>query len=553
MKGLRNSIRLAGAALCMGSSAACSDVSGVELKCKAAIDCTFTEGGFSLLIPAAAIPGGLDLKATRVTNPPDSATIVPGTSWDLQPEGTTFTPRAIVAVVVHDSLLSRVPGVRASELRVYRREGLAWVPVDSQSTDSTQRVVTARLSGFSTYTVMGVPATSVTIAPGQSTIVIGSTTPLTATVRSATNAVLPARVVEWSSSNDAVATVSSAGVVTGVSAGTVIITARSGTAQSTSSVTVNTPPVGPPPPPPTEPTPGAGDVVVYDDDFSGFSTLALRRAQRNALVSGAAPFYFYDGPDPGSERAILDSIIAPGYAGSPFAYRLRVPADYNNFRQATMNSRVFYRSPTPTTPFNPAGTTLVVDMWLRVNYPTSALYWIKGLELFHSFDRTQYSIYLTGGSLGWGNIHPQSNNKEIYFHVENGAADAPTRFRRWTDITTNEWRKHTFVYKASSGTGTARDGVARWYVDGERLIDASLTGLNTGWMMDRQNGVASNSTSPYPGNVGDKYSNTTGDQALLGLSDDPVINIVFPGIFSTSAAGGGGTIDIGRIRVWYRP
>ena len=112
-RGLRGTLAWVGAALCAVSGNACSEVSGVELTCKPALECSFTDGDFSILIPAAAIPEGLDFKATRVLAPPDSATIVPGTTWDLQPEGTTFAPRAILAVTIPDSLLSRVPGIRA--------------------------------------------------------------------------------------------------------------------------------------------------------------------------------------------------------------------------------------------------------------------------------------------------------------------------------------------------------------------------------------------------------------------------------------------------------
>lgn len=72
-------------------------------------------------------------------------------------------------------------------------------------------------------------------------------------------------------------------------------------------------------------------------------------------------------------------------------------------------------------------------------------------------------------------------------------------------------------------------------------------------MMDRRNSVSSSSTSPYPGNVGEKYTNVTGDEALLGLSDDPVVRIVWPGLFYPGTNGGGGTLDLGRIRIWYRP
>ncbi len=407
-------------------------------------------------------------------------------------------------------------------------------------------------SGSATITVANpapAPVATVSITPSTATLAVGGgSTTLTATLRDASNTVLSGRSVSWGSSNSAVATVSASGVVTPIAAGSATITASSEGRSASASVTVTSPA----PPPSSGLVPGASDVVVYDDDFRGYSTLDQRHARRSQLLGGSAPFYFFDGPDAGAGREALDSIIAGGFGGSPYAYRVRVPASMNNFYQASMYGEVFHRSPLGSAHFNPAGTTLVVDMWIRVDYPAANLLWIKGLEMFHSYDRTQYSMYLTGGSLGWANIHPQSNNREIYMHLENGAADAPAANRRWSNISTGTWKKHTFVYKASSGTGTARDGINRWYVDDELIIDASQAGRNNGWMVDRVNGVQSSSTSPFPGNVGDKYSSVTGDQALLGLADDPVIQMIFPGIISTSATGGGGTIDIGRIRIWYR-
>ena len=79
--------------------------------------------------------------------------------------------------------------------------------------------------------------TGVTVSPTSASITVGSTRTLTATVQpaNATN-----KTVTWSSSNSAVASVSSGGVVTGVSAGTATITVRTadGGRTATSTVTV---------------------------------------------------------------------------------------------------------------------------------------------------------------------------------------------------------------------------------------------------------------------------------------------------------------------------
>lgn len=85
------------------------------------------------------------------------------------------------------------------------------------------------------------PAT-VTVSPAALDLNPDGTSQLTATPKSASGATLN-NPVTWSSSSDAVATVSGAGLVTGVSAGAATITARSGSASGTATVTVSPIPV----------------------------------------------------------------------------------------------------------------------------------------------------------------------------------------------------------------------------------------------------------------------------------------------------------------------
>ncbi len=90
-----------------------------------------------------------------------------------------------------------------------------------------------------TYTIAGalVPVTGVTVAPASASVNAGSTVQLTASVvpPNATN-----QTVTWSSSNPGRATVSANGLVTGVSAGSAVITAtaQDGGYTATSAITV---------------------------------------------------------------------------------------------------------------------------------------------------------------------------------------------------------------------------------------------------------------------------------------------------------------------------
>jgi uncharacterized protein YjdB len=101
-------------------------------------------------------------------------------------------------------------------------------------------------SGTATVTISQDPVASVTVAPGSSAISATQTQQLAATLKDAGGAVLTGRTVTWSSSNTAIATVSTTGLVSPTGAndsGTVTITAASGSANGTATVTITQDPV----------------------------------------------------------------------------------------------------------------------------------------------------------------------------------------------------------------------------------------------------------------------------------------------------------------------
>src|SRR2546422_433456 len=93
-------------------------------------------------------------------------------------------------------------------------------------------------SGTAAITVIRVPVASVTVTPATPTVFLGQTVQLTATPKDANGNVLNGRVVIWASDNTAVATVSSTGLVTGVTQGQATITATSETESGTAAVAV---------------------------------------------------------------------------------------------------------------------------------------------------------------------------------------------------------------------------------------------------------------------------------------------------------------------------
>jgi len=93
-------------------------------------------------------------------------------------------------------------------------------------------------AGQATVTVTPVPVANVTVTLNSASISTGQSTQAAAVTRDAQGNTLTGRTVAWTSSNAAVATVTAAGLVTGVSAGTANIVATSEGQSGQASVTV---------------------------------------------------------------------------------------------------------------------------------------------------------------------------------------------------------------------------------------------------------------------------------------------------------------------------
>jgi uncharacterized protein YjdB len=96
-------------------------------------------------------------------------------------------------------------------------------------------------SGSSAITVTAVPVATVTVSPASATVFVSQTLQLSATPKDANGNTLTGRTITWGSSNSSVATVSSSGLVSGVTAGSATITATSETKSGTAAITVSTP------------------------------------------------------------------------------------------------------------------------------------------------------------------------------------------------------------------------------------------------------------------------------------------------------------------------
>jgi alpha-tubulin suppressor-like RCC1 family protein len=85
------------------------------------------------------------------------------------------------------------------------------------------------------------PVSTVTVTPTTSTLIPGGTVQLQAATKDADGAILPGREITWSSSDNAIATVSATGLVTGVADGSATITATSEGQSGSAVIAVATP------------------------------------------------------------------------------------------------------------------------------------------------------------------------------------------------------------------------------------------------------------------------------------------------------------------------
>jgi len=92
--------------------------------------------------------------------------------------------------------------------------------------------------GWTDVTIMPVPVASVTVSPPTSSVTVGQTVQFSAVLKDASGNTLSGRVISWSSDQTGVATITSAGLVTAVSAGSAVITANSEGQVGTATVTV---------------------------------------------------------------------------------------------------------------------------------------------------------------------------------------------------------------------------------------------------------------------------------------------------------------------------
>src|SRR6266702_445812 len=203
------------------------------------------DGAIRYHVLFAAAPSGWvvqDYLAKIVpTVPVASVTVTPASVSVLQ--GQTVQLTATLRDANGTPLTGRVITWQSSTSAIASVNGSGLVSGVAAGGPVTMTATSEGQSGTASVTVTLAPVAAVTVTPSSGTVAIGRTVQLTATPRDASGNPLTGRAISWSSSDNTIATVNSSGLVTGVVAGAVTITATSEGQSGTASITVSGVPV----------------------------------------------------------------------------------------------------------------------------------------------------------------------------------------------------------------------------------------------------------------------------------------------------------------------
>ena len=236
----------------------------------------------------------------------------PLTVASLTAASIAISPSAPTATLGQSAQLSAV--VRDASGNILSNRPVTWSSADpSIATISPSGLVTTVAVGSTTitaiadqarttatFTVTSVPVATVVASPNPLSLPAGGSATLTATARSSTGTTLANRAVTWSSLNPTVATVSSAGVVTAVAAGSTSIKATIEGVSANVALSVATPP-----PAPVASVSIALDLTTIAVGGHAQATATMRDANGNVLTGRTVTW--------ASENPSLATISSSGY------------------------------------------------------------------------------------------------------------------------------------------------------------------------------------------------------------------------------------------------
>lgn len=281
------------------------------------------------------------------------------------------------------------------------------------------------------------PVASVSVAPDSAGLAAGSTLQLVATARDSSGTPIPGAAIAWSTSNGAVASVGSKGLVTGVTAGVAGITASSGLYRATATITVTASAAG------AWPNEPAGFTTVSDEPFNALAEGGWNAVQRQN-TNGSGLTVGLDAAAPLSPSNVLQFKYASGFvAGS------EPGAEYLD----------------PATPIKET----YFAFWWKPSNPWQNNTGSGVNKLAFLFPSASGDIYLM--MYGGGPAYTIAAEPEF-----SGDTRLLTPNVTATPVSLGVWHRVEWYVKYST-SGTSRDGVTKWWLDG--VLQGSYGDLQT--------------------------------------------------------------------------
>ena len=332
------------------------------------------------------------------------------------------------------------------------------------------RATSGSVTGSAQITVVAAPVvrtvTSVTVTPTPDTLALAATQQLTATIKDQNGAAMTGLTPAWSSSATGVATVSSSGRVTAVSAGTATITATNSGKSGTATIVVTSGTSNNPPPPAptgtTEPSfNSATGVIVFSDNMDAYTSTTAMQSYSGSGMAWKNIFV--------TNLDNSQQVITPGYGGTGQALR-------EVYSGANQDSHTWDLINVPTMPDT---TTHYFQYWGRVTVSGSLGSTVLAFKWFMAFHRD-------GNRIQW-NTHDhlpcalQNGNVASYWQVYDTGGETTCQANQPVgpypkDVFNGQWHRFTYEYKPNTAPGS-RDGIARMWIDGTKVIDISASAV----------------------------------------------------------------------------
>ena len=195
-----------------------------------------TRRSLASVVLLAACSGGGD-GGTTPPPPPTVASVGVSLASTSLAVGQSTTATATARDAAGATIGGKTPSWSSSSAAVASVDGNGTVTAVAAGSAEIVATIDGR-TGQATLTVTPPPVASVAVTLSAGTLAVGQTTQAVAVLRDAAGATLSGRAITWTSSSTAVATVSAAGLVSAVGAGSATITATSEGRSGTATVTV---------------------------------------------------------------------------------------------------------------------------------------------------------------------------------------------------------------------------------------------------------------------------------------------------------------------------